>query len=285
MLVKGHLTDLEYFQYRLATLNTIHDYQIKSAITAFQSGNPWWTLLSKFESFLNSGTIYSKTLSKIYQVLLDEGTSDDICRQRWKRNIGVQIQEQIWNYTHKNVLDISANIAIREAFIKLRNHWYLVPTRIHKIFSEANPQCWRCNNDLGTWLHIWWTCTKLKKFWKKIHIMTNDINIKLACTPENYLLHLFQGLRKNEMALLNNLVSAKMIIAKHWKSQLMPSIQEWQNKCQYTLLTHKLTAIKITQNGSLYAMYNFYSTWLPYTTYWNTIKPGNNVTQKLLKFW
>lgn len=207
--------------------------------------------------------------------------------QKWERDIGVQIQEQDWGHTHKYVLDISANTAIREAFIKLRNRWYLVPTRIHKMFPEANPQCWRCHNCLGTRLHILWTCPNLKKFWKEVHhAISIDISISLTFTPENLLLHLFHGLGKNKTTLLNNLlVSAKMLIAKYWKSQSTPTVHEWQIKCQYTLLMHKLTVIKCIQNGSICAMYNFYSIWSPYITYWSKIKPRNNITRELLEFW
>lgn len=105
-------------------------------------------------------------------------------------------------------------------------------------------------------------------------------------TPENCLLHLFTNLGKNETILLNNLLVAdKSLITKYWKSQLIPTIHEWQIKCQYSLLMHKLTAIKGAQNGSVCAVYNFYAIWSPYITYWNKVKPRYNIGQEPLTFW
>lgn len=155
------------------------------------------------------------------------------------------------------------------------------------MFPEIKPECWRCHNSLGTWLHIWWTCPKVKKFWEDVYYsILTCINIPLMFTPENCLLHLFTNLGKNETILLNNLLlAAKLLIAKHWKSWSIPTLHKWQIKCQCTLLMHKLIAIKSSQNGSIYAIYNFHSVWSPYILYWNKIKPHYNFGQKLLEFW
>lgn len=78
-------------------------------------------------------------------------------------------------------------------------------------------------------IHIWWTCSKLKSLGVNLHHeIVSMLNIPLELSPENCLLHLFTKLKKNHLrCLVNNLlVAAKMLIAKNWKSQTIPTIQE-----------------------------------------------------------
>lgn len=160
----------------------------------------------------------------------------------------------------------------------------MVPTRLHKMFPESHPTCWRCHKELGTCLHIWWTCSSVKRFWTDVYYeIISNMGIVFPFNPESCLLHLFTDLGIAETRLLNNLlVQAKILIAKYWKSQTIPTESEWQIKCQYSLLMNKLTAIKGLRNGSGNALPNFYSTWTRYIAYWNIIKPKHNLSCAVL---
>lgn len=89
-------------------------------------------------------------------------------------------------------------------------------------------------------------------FWVAVHHeIVTKLGILLEFKPESCLLHLFDGLGRPEIILLNNLlVAARLLIAKIWKTQITPSISKWRFKCQYCLLMCKLTAIKSAKNGS-----------------------------------
>lgn len=58
--------------------------------------------------------------------------------EKWECEICIAIMETDWLRSSKYVLDISANITIHEAFVKLRSRWYLVPTRLHKMFLNMD---------------------------------------------------------------------------------------------------------------------------------------------------
>lgn len=91
----------------------------------------------------------------MYALLVFEEKIDSACFKRWEHDIGIKIQENDWLHSHKNVLDISANTAIRESYVKLYNHWYLVPARLYKMFPGTDFRCWRHPKSLGSWIHIW----------------------------------------------------------------------------------------------------------------------------------
>lgn len=62
----------------------------------------------------------------------------------------------------------------------------------------------------------------------------------------------------------NLLEAAKLLIAKYWKSRLVPNIQEWRVKCQYLCLMNKLTAVKLVKNGNKDAYQIFLNVWLKF---------------------
>lgn len=78
----------------------------------------------------------------MYKLLVDKDKIDNTCRTKWEFELGSEIQEHYWDQTNKYVLDISINSAIQEAFVKLSNRWYLVPTRLHIIFPKMYFKCW-----------------------------------------------------------------------------------------------------------------------------------------------
>lgn len=112
---------------------------------------------------------------------------------------------------------------IRENFYKLRSHWNLTPDKLNQVFSEVKLVCWQCNKEIGNMKHVWWTCPRLFEFWKKRDTeITLKMGIMLNLTPESCLLHLYLG-EKNCVLLNNLLLSAKLIIARRWKTTVVPT--------------------------------------------------------------
>lgn len=80
--------------------------------------------------------------------------------------------------------------------------------------------CWRCNEEIGDMVHIRWSCPKLQTYWTRIHYEINLVlGISLVLSPGICPLHLFAGISKQDIVLLNNvLVTAEILIASHWKT-------------------------------------------------------------------
>lgn len=98
--------------------------------------------LSKFEGLLHSGSIFTRPLSKVYALLTEADKPEDTSHKRWEREIGTEITEIHLCQTNKYALEISANTAVRESFVKVRSRGYLVLTRLHKMLPSTEPNCW-----------------------------------------------------------------------------------------------------------------------------------------------
>lgn len=53
------------------------------------------------------------------------------------------------------------------------------------------------------------------------------------------------------------MIGAKILIAKYWKSDIVPTKREWQMKCQYILVMSLLTAINRLRNGPANVLISF----------------------------
>lgn len=79
--------------------------------------------------------------------------------------------------------------------------------------SKCSGTLLRCQTSVGSLMHIWWSCTKVKEFWR---LICNEINVKvkipLSFSLELCLLHL--DLDKTNLLLLSNmLIAAKLLLA------------------------------------------------------------------------
>lgn len=118
---------------------------------------------------LNQELSLKKPLSKIYTILVDMRKDEMICQLKWEKDLDKQLAKQEWDRSCSYIQELSSNIEIREAYYKIRNHWYLTPSRLSKIYPESDPICWRCHQDVGYLAHTWGPCPNIKVFWEQIH--------------------------------------------------------------------------------------------------------------------
>ena len=46
---------------------------------------------------------------------------------------------------------------------------------LNKINSKYSKKCWRCNIELGTYLHLWWGCEVIQKMWREVFKVIREI--------------------------------------------------------------------------------------------------------------
>lgn len=118
----------------------------------------------------------------------------------------------------------------QENAFKLLSRWYRTPLKLHHIYPTVSPQCWRCETETGTLLHIWWTCPKLQPFWKEVHRLIHQITTyAIEFTPAQFLLHhpsipKHTYFRSLTMHMVN---AAKMCIPDKCRSPDPLSIADW----------------------------------------------------------
>lgn len=60
------------------------------------------------------------------------------------------------------------NIAIKESRFKLLDRWYLTPKLLGRMFPYLGDNFWKCNQEDADYLHMWWGCPRVHRFWNMV---------------------------------------------------------------------------------------------------------------------
>lgn len=148
--------------------------------------------LNPFESLCTRTTPQSHLLSYIHNLLFTDLKANESrsCR-KWEADLSIQITEDRWEQIFLNIHKGSINVTTQENGFKIQARWYHTPVLLHKFKAAIPETCWRCHQERGTLLHIWWSCTPLQTFWSEVHrIIMQVITYKLNFIPVQFLLHL-----------------------------------------------------------------------------------------------
>uniref|UniRef100_A0A803T586 Uncharacterized protein n=1 Tax=Anolis carolinensis TaxID=28377 RepID=A0A803T586_ANOCA len=107
--------------------------------------------------------------------------------------------------------------------------------RLNIMNKNNNEKCWRGCQEIGTYMHMWWDCKHLTSYWKVVQTECNKIlKSKFELKPEIFLLGLSdpkENLDANKDKLFTYFITAaRIIIAKHWKSETPPTKELWIDK-------------------------------------------------------
>lgn len=174
------------------------------------------------------------TLSWTYRMILGEQEKKPpYFMKEWERELG-----QVWTDKQINKMisltfTTSISTKVQEMAYKFLARWYRTPVKMAQISSEANDKCWRGCGQRGTFLHLWWTCPIIKRFWELVapwikKMMTEHIEFG----PIQYLFHGMTGpIKKYRESITPHLLNAaKKLIPKYWRQDRIPSVIEWRNE-------------------------------------------------------
>uniref|UniRef100_A0A803T4M9 Reverse transcriptase zinc-binding domain-containing protein n=1 Tax=Anolis carolinensis TaxID=28377 RepID=A0A803T4M9_ANOCA len=115
------------------------------------------------------------------------------------------------------------SIRIKENYYKVVWRWYLAPIRLNQIDKKYSKQCWRGCQEIGTYIHMWWSCKYVQKFWENVFKEIKGITkTEIIGTPEIALLSFMDNIQisKELKELIANLVTAaRLLKAKKWKGR------------------------------------------------------------------
>lgn len=168
-------------------------------------------------------------ISQIYKLL---ESAEDIptlkYRSQWDQELNLDQDAIDWDRGWLNIRKCSKSLTIRETAVKLTTRWYYTPTRIHTIYPQTSPRCFRGCTHSGSYIHIFWECEKLQPTWREVLKLVD----KLAGQPINLTsLHciFFQDIpeiTKHLLRLIHSICIAMIwCTALHWKSSVIPFTQ------------------------------------------------------------
>uniref|UniRef100_A0A803TS93 Reverse transcriptase domain-containing protein n=1 Tax=Anolis carolinensis TaxID=28377 RepID=A0A803TS93_ANOCA len=176
-----------------------------------------------------------KSITILYNTLLEWSTETEAvkaCMTKWARNIGRQIKFDEWEQVWYVKLKYTYATDLKENWLKIFHRWYITPEKLGRMYPNTQNKCWKCKNQVGSFYHAWWTCEETQKYWKIIHAETQKIIKKsFPLKPEYYLLGITDKdmkINRNEDILFTYLsTAARILYAKYWKTQTIPSTEEW----------------------------------------------------------
>uniref|UniRef100_A0A803TG30 Reverse transcriptase zinc-binding domain-containing protein n=1 Tax=Anolis carolinensis TaxID=28377 RepID=A0A803TG30_ANOCA len=230
----------------------LHYRQIKEQFNKDKQKG-FMNLDSDWEKILNSE---NKLITKIYKKLLEWDTETEhvkTCMTHWARDIGRPILYEEWEKLWGKNMKFNYASDLRENQFKMIYRWYITPKKLGHYKKDKRTKCWKCQEKEGNFFHMWWACAKTKKYWTEIHKESRKILKKdLPFRPELYLLGVTNtNLGKNEEKILNYLVTgARIVFARIWRSNQVPTTDQWLVKISDIKNMDKLTFLMKKQQGN-----------------------------------
>ncbi|CAH2315112.1 cytospin-B isoform X1, partial [Pelobates cultripes] len=145
---------------------------------------------------------------------------------QWELDLQTSITGSRWSIIISSVRKLIKSAPLIE-HQKTIYRWYMVPLRLYKIYPHTSVTCWRCKQDKGSVLHIWWRCPRLIRYWEDTQkIIVEATGIQIPFDPKIFLLlDIPKGIpTKSKKLMYHVLLTAQKLIAQRWKMNETPSI-------------------------------------------------------------
>lgn len=154
-----------------------------------------------------------------------------------------------------------------------------MPAKLHSWYAQTSSICWRCGEDTGTLVDIWWHCPHLAPFWHQVRdliklITETKIVLHAACCLLNISTKRYKNLLTKH--LLN---AAKVLIPTRWRTTRVPSIVDWLARvseiCEMedTLAQASDRVDRFHKNWSPWFEFRYFETYIDLQSGWKCISP------------
>lgn len=119
-----------------------------------------------------------------------------------------------------------------EASIKVITQWYLIPSRLANMFPDSSPLCFRGCGLLGSFLHTWRECPRIRGFWNRVFSLLPKVTgLTILKKPELALLNYktVQCSKPTQKLIHFILLGAKITVARSWKPTVDSILLQQQN--------------------------------------------------------
>ena len=190
--------------------------------------------LTKFEQYCEDEEPIQRVSSKMYRLLISPQEDFELPGLgKWERDLGRVFSQNQRKQIIYLALYSSTSTRIQESNYKLLSQWYYKQVKLHKFSKDNSEYCWRCGLEQGTTLHIFWSCVKVRDYWKEVQrIVQKFTERQIPDDPALYLLHSSQiPMQEYKKSVICHLINtAKTGITLQWRESRAPSIARWLNR-------------------------------------------------------
>lgn len=152
---------------------------------------------------------------------------------QWERDLSISFTDHQMDRMLFFAYKTSICSRYQEIGYKCLTRWHHTPAKLHKMYPACSPTCWRCGGEIGSYLHIFWSCPTLQSFWTSVLRITQKFtDHTLLPDPALFLLHHHDfpraSYRKSILPLL--FTAAKSCIPLLWKQTQPPTVAMWLRK-------------------------------------------------------
>uniref|UniRef100_A0A8C5PDV9 Reverse transcriptase n=1 Tax=Leptobrachium leishanense TaxID=445787 RepID=A0A8C5PDV9_9ANUR len=244
-------------------LDTFHYHRLRLYLRRLPGNSSLLRPLTPFEKFCAMGLQLDHSISALYKIIQKADDYIPTYMGRWERELDMPISTELWTKTLQLTHKGTRISALVENSFKIISFWYRSPLLMARISDNGDPSCWRNCSQTGSYLHIWWTCPRIRIYWTLIStLLTKLTDHTPQFNPEVYLLLQVEGsisgLKRS--ILLRVLLCARALVPRHWRSPSLPSISELVTRVQELRLAEEtLVSSDKTRQA-------FHDTWY----YWDT---------------
>ena len=86
------------------------------------------------------------------------------------------------------------------------------------MYTDVSYVCWKCEAQVGSYYHMWWSCRVAKQYWKRVHAVLQQILLcKVPLTPELFLLSMIPDNidKSKEYIVIYIVTAARILYAKN----------------------------------------------------------------------
>lgn len=222
--------------------------------------------LSAPESFLINCKKSSHFISSFYNLL------HDICptslfdfKRKWERDLDNEYIEDNWQEALNCIRNLFSCNRLRETQYKILHRLHITPFIRNKMDPDLSPQCLKCHRETGDYIHLFWKCKYILRFWSCIaRELSGIFKTKVTKDPGLFLLGLQSKtvtLPSLKFKLLDKLLLlARKCILLRWIGD-KPTVTMWYKEI-FSVLPHERITAELKENEQLFLI-----TWQPLMDY------------------
>uniref|UniRef100_A0A3B1KHZ5 Reverse transcriptase domain-containing protein n=1 Tax=Astyanax mexicanus TaxID=7994 RepID=A0A3B1KHZ5_ASTMX len=150
--------------------------QLRSALKAY--GVPWDSRIATHPmvKWIQPHLPSRGCVARIYRSLIEASANPLTITTLWDKELATLGYTPEWDTIWSNLSLTSKNVAHQLIHFKLIHRAYLTPYRRFKMKIQTNYYCHICNTSApGTFLHMFWECPVIVKFWRYVNTVLSDI--------------------------------------------------------------------------------------------------------------
>lgn len=185
--------------------------------------------LTPFETLCTKTTPQYHLISCIPNLIFNNlKANESLACKKWEAELSISLTAENWEQIFLNIHKGSTNVTTQENGYKIQSRWYHTTVLSHIFKPEIPETCWRCHQERGTLLHIWWSCSPLQNFWSEVsHITAQVTSYNLDFTPAQFLLH-HSPIPHTSYHKSLTMHMIKQCIPIHWNSKQIPTLTEME---------------------------------------------------------